>query len=118
MSIKPSELANELRKLADRVDAAELQEQHKVYVSLTVHGVDTREALSQWAAFMGEPKLMQLNGDSNAIRVYGWHKGNPIDITVFYKAGLLGGAVRQVADDNETGLAALMAEMQPMEAIA
>lgn len=113
-NMKLSDLPNVLRIMADRIEESGLQDR-KVRFSIDSYDkIETREELAKWAAFMhesGSPPKVTRSGESVWLNAFG-----NISFTMFFKAGLLGGKVIEVIEDDDAGLAQLLSEVeQPVE---
>lgn len=96
-----TQLANDLRALADRIE--QLPDGMSLYVDFKAHAVDSREKLRAMAALMDTPVPHSVSGTH-------WLTGSfvphSICVTAFYRPGLLG-ATKTVLVEDEADLSLL-----------
>lgn len=113
--MSPSSVPQALRDLADKFEAIGFDESEaSCGIELNVHNVSTREGLAQLVSMMNNPAFVS---ECSAIVGYDW-RDNPVRLSAFFTPGLLGGERREVFVDSQSGLDALMAEVQQPEAVA
>lgn len=109
--MKLTDVPNRLRELADAIELADFQDRN-VHVSIDSYDrIATRDELALWANF-----IKQQAGKCSVVRQSDsrWLKGNDgnVDIQMFFERGLLGGKVVEVVEDDDAGLASLLAEAE------
>lgn len=81
MSLNPTQAADELRKLAARIEAAGFCEESRVSVSIDCHGVDDTAEMRKWLRLMG-PKC-HVQPEVPSVVLYDWGTDSNVRVAVF-----------------------------------